>query len=156
MLKRLGWLIGLSQRSRQTKTLDAHPYVATRVVKPVLMVDTVQEIAVYIHRFHNLDLFQQGYTLLSPSHLFLPLSILYPVSDSFNSLRWYQIKISMRWEDGDNNKSCGIPSRVVQYEGSYSLLHFSIIWQEYNLHNENQYIPQLLIQAQTTLLESGR
>ena len=61
MLKRLGWLIGLSQRSRQTKTLDAHPYVATRVVKPVLMVDTVQEIAVYIHRFHNLDLFQQGY-----------------------------------------------------------------------------------------------
>ncbi|KAF3492892.1 hypothetical protein DY000_02057980 [Brassica cretica] len=89
MLKRLGWLIGLSQRSRQTKTLDAHPYVATRVVKPVLMVDTVQEIAVYIHRFHNLDLFQQG---------------------------WYQIKISMRWEDGDNNKSCGIPSRVVQYE----------------------------------------
>ncbi|KAF3571316.1 hypothetical protein F2Q69_00063630 [Brassica cretica] len=89
MLKRLGWLIGLSQRSRQTKALDAHPYVATRVVKPVLMVDTVQEIAVYIHRFHNLDLFQQG---------------------------WYQIKISMRWEDGDNNKSCGIPSRVVQYE----------------------------------------
>ncbi|CAN8311886.1 unnamed protein product [Cochlearia groenlandica] len=86
MLRRLGWLIGLSQRSRQTKTLDAEPYVAR--VKPVLMVDTVQEIAVYIHRFHNLDLFQQG---------------------------WYQIKISMRWEDGDNN-SCGIPSRVVQYE----------------------------------------
>ncbi|XP_010458322.1 PREDICTED: protein FAM135B-like isoform X1 [Camelina sativa] len=86
MLRRLGWLIGLSQRSRQTKTLDAEPYVAR--VKPVLMVDTVQEIAIYIHRFHNLDLFQQG---------------------------WYQIKISMRWEDGDNN-SCGIPSRVVQYE----------------------------------------
>ncbi|KAJ4895543.1 putative serine esterase family protein [Raphanus sativus] len=86
MLKRLGWLIELSQRSRQTKTLDAHPYVAS--VKPVLMVDTVQEIAVYIHRFHNLDLFQQG---------------------------WYQIKISMRWEDGDNN-SRGIPSRVVLYE----------------------------------------
>ncbi|CAH2038426.1 unnamed protein product [Thlaspi arvense] len=86
MLRRLGWLIGLSQRSRQTKTLDAEPYVAR--VKPVLMVDTVQEISIYIHRFHNLDLFQQG---------------------------WYQIKISMRWEDGDNN-SCGIPSRVVQYE----------------------------------------
>ncbi|KAL1214200.1 hypothetical protein V5N11_034733 [Cardamine amara subsp. amara] len=86
MLRRLGWLIGLSQRSRQTKTLDAQPYVAR--VKPVLMVDTVQEIAIYIHRFHNLDLFQQG---------------------------WYQVKISMRWEDGDNS-SCGIPSRVVQYE----------------------------------------
>lgn len=26
----------------------------------------------------------------------------------------------MRWEDGDNN-SCGIPSRVVQYEGT--LIH---------------------------------
>ncbi|KAJ4915317.1 putative serine esterase family protein [Raphanus sativus] len=89
MLRRLGWLIGLSQRSRQTKTLDAEAYVATSRVKPVLMVDTVQEIAVYIHRFHNLDLFQQG---------------------------WYQIKISMRWEDGDNNSSSGIPSRVVQYE----------------------------------------
>lgn len=61
MLRRLGWLIGLSQRSRQTKTLDAEAYVAARAVKPVLMVDTVQEIAVYIHRFHNLDLFQQGY-----------------------------------------------------------------------------------------------
>ncbi|WZY97364.1 hypothetical protein YC2023_069693 [Brassica napus] len=103
MLRRLGWLIGLSQRSRQTKTLDAEAYVAARAVKPVLMVDTVQEIAVYIHRFHNLDLFQQG---------------------------WYQIKISMRWEDGDNNNSSGIPSRVVQYEGRYSSLHhllFSII-----------------------------
>ncbi|KAF8110045.1 hypothetical protein N665_0088s0057 [Sinapis alba] len=88
MLRRLGWLIGLGQRSRQTKTLDAEAYVASRV-KPLLMVDTVQEIAVYIHRFHNLDLFQQG---------------------------WYQIKISMRWEDGDYNNSSGIPSRVVQYE----------------------------------------
>ncbi|KAJ0237629.1 putative serine esterase family protein [Hirschfeldia incana] len=89
MLRRLGWLIGLSQRSRQTKTLDAEAYVAASRVRPVLMVDTVQEIAVYIHRFHNLDLFQQG---------------------------WYQIKISMRWEDGDNSSSSGIPSRVVQYE----------------------------------------
>ncbi|XP_010548759.1 PREDICTED: protein FAM135B-like isoform X2 [Tarenaya hassleriana] len=87
MLRRLGWLIGLSQRSRQAKkTLDAKPYVAR--VKPVLMIDTVQEIAIYIHRFHNLDLFQQG---------------------------WYQLKITMRWEDNDN-KSSGIPSRVVQYE----------------------------------------
>uniref|UniRef100_A0A1J3IMM7 DUF676 domain-containing protein n=1 Tax=Noccaea caerulescens TaxID=107243 RepID=A0A1J3IMM7_NOCCA len=86
MLRRLGWLFGLSRRIRQPKALDARPYLSR--VKPVLMVDTVQEIAIYIHRFHNLDLFQQG---------------------------WYQIKISMKWEDGDNN-SCGIPSRVVQYE----------------------------------------
>ncbi|XXG62236.1 hypothetical protein AAC387_Pa05g0641 [Persea americana] len=53
------------------------------------MLDIVQEIAVYIHRFHNLDLFQQG---------------------------WYQIKISMRWEDDTHNFSPGTPSRVVQYE----------------------------------------
>lgn len=50
------------------------------------MFKTVQEIGVYIHRFHNLDLFQQG---------------------------WYQIKISMRYEDSD---ILGTPTRVVQYE----------------------------------------
>nr|GMC48306.1 protein FAM135B-like isoform X1 [Ipomoea batatas] len=52
------------------------------------MLDAVYEIAIYIHRFHNLDLFQQG---------------------------WYQIKITMRWEDGEY-ESVGTPSRVVQYE----------------------------------------
>ncbi|THU63504.1 hypothetical protein C4D60_Mb01t16490 [Musa balbisiana] len=52
------------------------------------MLETVHEIAIYIHRFHNLDLFQQG---------------------------WYQIKISARWEDG-SLESCGTPSRVIQYE----------------------------------------
>ncbi|XP_022768565.1 protein FAM135A-like isoform X2 [Durio zibethinus] len=52
------------------------------------MLDTVQEIAIYIHRFHNLDLFQQG---------------------------WYQLKISMRW-DNDEHASVGTPSRVMQYE----------------------------------------
>ena len=47
------------------------------------------------------------------------------IESPFTSLRWYQIKISMRWEDGDNNNnnSSGIPSRVVQYEGRYSSLH---------------------------------
>lgn len=61
MLRHLGWLFGLSRRrSRRAKTLDAKPYIDNRV-KPVLMVDTVQEVAIYIHRFHNLDLFQQGY-----------------------------------------------------------------------------------------------
>ncbi|XP_019053795.1 PREDICTED: uncharacterized protein LOC104599909 isoform X2 [Nelumbo nucifera] len=52
------------------------------------MLEAVQEIAIYVHRFHNLDLFQQG---------------------------WYQIKITMRWED-DTYTSPGIPARVVQYE----------------------------------------
>ncbi|KAJ6759632.1 hypothetical protein OIU79_024657 [Salix purpurea] len=52
------------------------------------MFETVQEIAVCIHRFHNLDLFQQG---------------------------WYQIKISMRWEDSGYT-SLATPARVVQYE----------------------------------------
>lgn len=59
-------------------------------VKPFkpAMLDTFHEVAIYLHRFHNLDLFQQG---------------------------WYQIKISMKWEDGDGTY-VGIPSRVVQYE----------------------------------------
>lgn len=52
------------------------------------MLDTVHEIAIYIHRFHNLDLFQQG---------------------------WYQIKITMRWEDSEYS-SVGTPARVVQCE----------------------------------------
>ncbi|KAL1353069.1 hypothetical protein HN51_017001 [Arachis hypogaea] len=57
-------------------------------VRPGGMLKAVQEIGIYIHRFHNLDLFQQG---------------------------WYQIKITMRWEDNENT-SFGIPVRVVQYE----------------------------------------
>ncbi|XP_051123145.1 uncharacterized protein LOC127246018 isoform X2 [Andrographis paniculata] len=52
------------------------------------MLEATHEIAIYIHRFHNLDLFQQG---------------------------WYQIKITMRWEDGDCD-SWGAPARVAQYE----------------------------------------
>ncbi|KAM7266551.1 hypothetical protein ACFE04_004448 [Oxalis oulophora] len=52
------------------------------------VMDSIQEIAIYLHRFHNLDLFQQG---------------------------WYQIKITMGWEDGGIT-SLGIPARVVQYE----------------------------------------
>ncbi|KAK4800334.1 hypothetical protein SAY86_020821 [Trapa natans] len=50
--------------------------------------DTMQEITIYIHRFHNLDLFQQG---------------------------WYKLKITMRWED-NRYSSSGTPARVVQYE----------------------------------------
>ncbi|GMY17505.1 protein FAM135B-like isoform X1 [Fagus crenata] len=87
MLRHLGWFIGLNYRTLSAKRLpDAKPRPAR--VKPVAMLDTVQEIAIYIHRFHNLDLFQQG---------------------------WYQIKITMRWEDADYT-SLGTPARVVQYE----------------------------------------
>ncbi|TYI21340.1 hypothetical protein ES332_A06G031800v1 [Gossypium tomentosum] len=87
MLRRLGWLIGLNNRSAQAKKLpDAKPHPAE--VQPVVMLDSVQEIAIYIHRFHNLDLFQQG---------------------------WYQLKLTVRW-DNDEYAPVGTPARVVQYE----------------------------------------
>ncbi|XP_010241697.1 PREDICTED: protein FAM135B-like isoform X2 [Nelumbo nucifera] len=85
MLRRFRLLIGLNQRSVTKKLLNAN----SRAVRPA-MLEALQEVAVYIHRFHNLDLFQQG---------------------------WYQIKISMRWEDGSYT-SPGTPARVVQYEAS--------------------------------------
>ena len=60
MLRRIGWLVGLNNKVGQAKKLpDAKPQPADR--QPEVMLDTVQEIAIYIHRFHNLDLFQQGY-----------------------------------------------------------------------------------------------
>ncbi|XP_039023560.1 protein FAM135B-like isoform X1 [Hibiscus syriacus] len=87
MLRRIGWLIGWNNRVEQVKKLpDAKPLPAQ--VQPAVMLDTVQEIAVYIHRFHNLDLFQQG---------------------------WYRLKITMRWEN-ELYTSMGAPSRVMQYE----------------------------------------
>ncbi|KAL1163848.1 hypothetical protein V6Z11_A06G030800 [Gossypium hirsutum] len=90
MLRRLGWLIGLIIRSLQAKKLpDAKPHPAE--VQPVVMLDS--EIAIYIHRFHNLDLFQQG---------------------------WYQLKLTVRW-DTDEYAPVGTPARVVQYEGNLAL-----------------------------------
>ncbi|MBA0792611.1 hypothetical protein Gohar_017095, partial [Gossypium harknessii] len=79
---------GTSERKiEQAKKLsDAKPQPAK--VQPAVMLDTIQEIAIYIHRFHNLDLFQQG---------------------------WYRLKITMRWEN-DQQTSIGSPSRVMQYE----------------------------------------
>ncbi|XP_077248667.1 uncharacterized protein LOC143888200 [Tasmannia lanceolata] len=86
MFRRLRFFIGLNTKHSSAKRLlHAKP---RRVRVQRSMLETVQEIAVYIHRFHNLDLFQQG---------------------------WYQIKISMRWEDS-SYKSPGTPARVVQYE----------------------------------------
>ncbi|XP_068660095.1 uncharacterized protein [Aristolochia californica] len=84
MFRRLRCFIGLKSASSK-RLLNAKP---RRLRGRSAMLDAVQEIAIYIHRFHNLDLFQQG---------------------------WYQIKISMRWEDS----SCGppgTPARVVQYD----------------------------------------
>ncbi|ONM34049.1 Putative serine esterase family protein [Zea mays] len=58
--------------------------------RPPDVMETVHEVAIYIHRFHNLDLFQQG---------------------------WYQMKISALWEEG-GNRTPASPARVVQYEAS--------------------------------------
>ncbi|CAN1813129.1 Protein FAM135B [Linum perenne] len=50
--------------------------------------ETVHEISIYIHRFHNLDLFRQG---------------------------WYQMKVCMRSDENDCTL-LGTPARVIQYE----------------------------------------
>ncbi|KAK4770497.1 hypothetical protein SAY87_031029 [Trapa incisa] len=87
MIRRFGWLAGLNNNNLLQKRLpDAKPHPSK--VNPSVIMDTMQEIGIYIHRFHNLDLFQQG---------------------------WYQLKITMRWEDGQYS-SPGTPARVVQYE----------------------------------------
>ncbi|XP_050377066.1 uncharacterized protein LOC126794399 isoform X2 [Argentina anserina] len=91
MFRHLGWLVGLpyksSSSSSSSKRLsNANPASPPRPPPLAAMFDSVHEIAIYIHRFHNLDLFQQG---------------------------WYQLKITMRWEDSEVT---GTPARVVQYE----------------------------------------
>lgn len=87
MIRRFRCLIGFNHQrntsSPSKRLLNAKP----ARVKPA-MLETIQEVAIYIHRFHNLDLFQQG---------------------------WYQIRITMRWEDSDYT-SPGFPARVAQYE----------------------------------------
>ncbi|KAK7331661.1 hypothetical protein VNO80_28398 [Phaseolus coccineus] len=89
MFRRLGWFVGLNQTNLSTKRLlNAHQPPSGRPNHPLPMLDAVHEVAVYIHRFHNLDLFEQG---------------------------WYRIKVTMRWEDDDDSFP-GIPARVVQYE----------------------------------------
>lgn len=92
MLRRFRFLIGMDSKPPAPAALPAPEVVrvpsAPPSPSPSLMSEGVQEIAIYIHRFHNLDLFQQG---------------------------WYQIKVSMRWE-GSDEVPPGFPSRVVQYE----------------------------------------
>ncbi|XP_076886998.1 uncharacterized protein LOC143537009 [Bidens hawaiensis] len=94
MFRRLKWFIaGLNQHHKTPKpktdakrlSLPRHRYITNRKS----MLEALHEVAIYIHRFHNLDLFQQG---------------------------WYQIKITMRWEDTEYASSVGTPSRVIQYD----------------------------------------
>ncbi|XP_047316748.1 protein FAM135B-like isoform X3 [Impatiens glandulifera] len=102
LLRRLRWIIGfnhqrLSGAAIGTKRLPnveksppvppKPPPLPTKKRRKKPMLEAVHEVAIYIHRFHNLDLFQQG---------------------------WYQIKITLRWEDDQN--TIGTPARVVQYE----------------------------------------
>ncbi|KAJ1686214.1 hypothetical protein LUZ63_017604 [Rhynchospora breviuscula] len=93
MLQRVRRLIGLDPKSPSSSRVSSakSPSSSDRgavFFRPPDMLETVHEIAVYIHRFHNLDLFQQG---------------------------WYQLKISVRSED-TSREWHGIPARVVQYE----------------------------------------
>ncbi|PPS08441.1 hypothetical protein GOBAR_AA12221 [Gossypium barbadense] len=125
MLRRLGWLIGLIIRSLQAKKLpDAKPHPAE--VQPVVMLDS--EIAIYIHRFHNLDLFQQG---------------------------WYQLKLTVRW-DTDEYAPVGTPARVVQYEGNLVKLLFFLLMLplRHKIRNQFDYVvDQALDQVASTDLK---
>ncbi|RDX82911.1 hypothetical protein CR513_36240, partial [Mucuna pruriens] len=82
MFRRFGWFVGLNQTKRLLNVDQPKPN------HHLPMLDAVHEVAVYIHRFHNLDLFEQG---------------------------WYRIKVTMRWDDAHHSYP-GIPARVVQYE----------------------------------------
>ncbi|KZV39666.1 hypothetical protein F511_22691 [Dorcoceras hygrometricum] len=111
LLQRLKWLVtghnkSASLNPKRLNTADVKPFPLVHLpeqqkqqsLKPnnlkskhkfkLPMLEAVYEVAVYIHRFHNLDLFQQG---------------------------WYQLRITMRWEDSEYG-SLGTPARVVQYE----------------------------------------
>ncbi|XP_028787069.1 protein FAM135B isoform X1 [Neltuma alba] len=87
-IRRLRWFMGLNQRNMSTKRLPSVEQRGPARANLLSMMDAVHEVAIYIHRFHNLDLFEQG---------------------------WYKIKVTLRWEDGDDSYP-GIPARVVQYE----------------------------------------
>ncbi|XP_020593383.1 protein FAM135B-like isoform X2 [Phalaenopsis equestris] len=91
MFRLMKCFLGLDPRNPPPRRLlDANSLSTRRSVefRQPDMLEMVHEIAIYIHRFHNLDLFQQG---------------------------WYQVKASLKWED-DSQRSRGTPSRVVQYE----------------------------------------
>ncbi|KAI4299033.1 hypothetical protein L6164_032528 [Bauhinia variegata] len=88
MFRRLRWFLDLNQKNLSTKRLLNVERPGFTRANRLNMLDAVHEVAIYIHRFHNLDLFEQG---------------------------WYKIKVTMRWENGEDSFT-GIPARVVQYE----------------------------------------
>ncbi|TKY59556.1 FAM135B protein [Spatholobus suberectus] len=89
MFRRLRWFVGLNQKNWSTKRLvNVEHQTGSARPNQLPVLDAVHEVAIYIHRFHNLDLFEQG---------------------------WYKIKVTMRWEEGEDSYP-GIPARVVQYE----------------------------------------
>ncbi|GAV67360.1 DUF676 domain-containing protein/DUF3657 domain-containing protein [Cephalotus follicularis] len=91
MFRRIRLLIDRNSSTKKRPNVRLRPHqspLPSQPQPPPDLIDSVHEIAIYIHRFHNLDLFQQG---------------------------WYQIKISMKCEDSEYS-TMGIPSRVVQYE----------------------------------------
>ncbi|XP_057849810.1 uncharacterized protein LOC131060560 isoform X2 [Cryptomeria japonica] len=94
MLRRLKFLIGADPKASSPLALPAPESKCLDGDSSSLVPEALHEIAVYIHRFHNLDLFQQG---------------------------WYQLKVSMRWE-GSDEVAPGFPARVVQYEAPDSVL----------------------------------
>ncbi|KAI4296291.1 hypothetical protein L6164_036259 [Bauhinia variegata] len=88
MFRKLRWIVGLNHKNWSAKRLLNVEQPGSTRINQLNMLDAVHEVAIYMHRFHNLDLFEQG---------------------------WYKIKVTMRWENGED--SCaGIPARVVQYE----------------------------------------
>ncbi|KAI5077732.1 hypothetical protein GOP47_0007556 [Adiantum capillus-veneris] len=76
------------------------PAPLLKAAEVTMSAEAVLEVAIYIHRFHNLDLFQQG---------------------------WYQIKVTSSWEGSDDVP--GVPSRVVQYEAPDATDDSTAIWQ---------------------------
>ncbi|KDO50637.1 hypothetical protein CISIN_1g003622mg [Citrus sinensis] len=125
MFRRLKWFVGKNWSTKRLPNADfpnpnlpppppppqptspppppAQVTIASAAAEAGFTLDAVQEIAIYIHRFHNLDLFQQG---------------------------WYQIKITLRWEDSEYSSSAvGTPARVVQYEApQLGFDDFSGVW----------------------------
>lgn len=88
MFRRFRWFVGLNQKNLSTKRLVNADQPGPTRPNHLPNLDAVHEVAIYIHRFHNLDLFEQG---------------------------WYKIKVTMRLEVGEDSYP-GIPARVVQYE----------------------------------------
>ncbi|XP_075672510.1 uncharacterized protein LOC142642042 isoform X5 [Castanea sativa] len=95
MFRKLRWLIGLNYGNWSAKRLlptppppPPPPQQQQQQQQQLPTIDATHEIAIYIHRFHNLDLYQKG---------------------------WYRIKVTVRWE-GNENTYPGTPARVVQYE----------------------------------------